>query len=254
MLITVSEIIRQTLQTYRDNFREIAKYIALSMAGWILLALNAVLSIPFFQNILSGVFAIIAIAATQLALIGLFVVVSITMTRVLRKLYRHETPDTVPNEFKAAIKVFIPFLIASFLLTLIVLGGSLLLLIPGIIFAIWFYFAPLAVIIDNQKPLAALKASRNLVVGRFGSVLWNLIAPSVVYIVIFSVCSWIILTPGRYFLLDSGMISGYWMSLGLMFLFYFLFLPIMTLTPIIVYENLKDTKIKMEPRQVGINS
>ena len=90
MLITVSEIIRQTLQTYRDNFREIAKYIALSMAGWILLALNAVLSIPFFQNILSGVFAIIAIAATQLALIGLFVVVSITMTRVLRKLYRHE--------------------------------------------------------------------------------------------------------------------------------------------------------------------
>lgn len=243
MLITATELIRQTFQTYEHNFREISKYIALMLAAWVLLAANALFNFSYLLETLGQIPGLITIAITQFSILALFFLVTLTLTRVLKKMHHHETPDTIWNEIKAARKVFIPSLLTSFLLGGIVFLGCLLLLIPGIIFAIWFYFAPFAAIIDNQKPVAALKNSYHLVAGRFGLVLWNLVAPTAAYMFVFFLFNWMILTPGRYFLSNSGMIAGYWVSIGLMILFYFLFLPIITLTPIILYENLKDTKL-----------
>lgn len=243
MLITAGELIRQTLQIYEHNFRAITKYIALTLVIWLLLALNSLFNMRYLLDILGQTFGLIAAALTQIFIIGLFLLVTVAFAQVLKKLYRHEIPGTVWTEIKAAKKVFIPFLITSFLVGAIVFSGSLLLLIPGIIFAVWFYFAPYAVVIDNQKPIAALKASHNLVAGRFGQVLWNLVAPSVVYLAVFFLLSWMILTPGQYFLASSGYMAGYWISIGLMVIFYFLFLPVISLTPVILYENLKDNQL-----------
>ena len=57
--------------------------------------------------------------------------------------------------------------IVSILQGLIVLGGILLLVIPGIIFIIWYAFATMAVILEEKRPREALAFSHSLVRGRF---------------------------------------------------------------------------------------
>lgn len=56
--------------------------------------------------------------------------------------------------------------------TAVVLGGLLLLVIPGIVFAVWFMFALPSVLLDGTKGVQALTLSRALVRGRFWRVAW----------------------------------------------------------------------------------
>jgi hypothetical protein len=178
---------------------------------------------------------------TQLVIIGLFFLLAITLTKVLQKIYINQKIDSLWLEILSSKKKFIPAIIVGFLVGGIVFAGCLLLLIPGIVCAVWFYFSPLVVVLDDQKPITALKMSYSLVSRRFGETLWNLIAPLGVYIVIFVSTSWMIQAPGQYFLMVGGNQMAFWISALLMLLFYFFFLPIIALSPIIVYENLKKT-------------
>lgn len=56
------------------------------------------------------------------------------------------------------------------LMDLIIFGGLLLLVIPGIIFAIWFILAPIILITEDLKGMNALRKSREYVKGYWWSV------------------------------------------------------------------------------------
>tara|TARA_B100000315_G_C14571059_1_gene585534 strand:+ start:539 stop:1336 length:798 start_codon:yes stop_codon:yes gene_type:complete len=58
---------------------------------------------------------------------------------------------------------------------LIIFGGSLLLIIPGLIFAVWFSFAVYALMRDNIQGWEALKRSKELVSGYFWPVTGRII-------------------------------------------------------------------------------
>jgi len=60
-------------------------------------------------------------------------------------------------------------------------GGFLLLIIPGIIFFIWFGFAPYVCIIEGIGSTSALKRSKQLVKGNWWYVLWALLVCATVY-------------------------------------------------------------------------
>ncbi|MFA5937245.1 MAG: hypothetical protein WC822_05230, partial [Candidatus Paceibacterota bacterium] len=70
---------------------------------------------------------------------------------------------------------------ASILNGLAILGGFILLVIPGIIFSIWFSFTTYAVVLDNARGTAALSASKKLVVGRWWAVLVRLFIPGILF-------------------------------------------------------------------------
>lgn len=70
----------------------------------------------------------------------------------------------------------LPFLLVGLLQALVVFGGLLLLIIPGIVFAVWYGFAPIAAAVDGQNGLPALSASRRLSLGRFWAVAWRFFA------------------------------------------------------------------------------
>ncbi|MBN1843128.1 MAG: tetratricopeptide repeat protein [Deltaproteobacteria bacterium] len=59
---------------------------------------------------------------------------------------------------------------------LILTGAHILLLIPGIIFAIWFFFAPFVFIEDDARGMNALLKSKAYVQGRWFAVFWRLVA------------------------------------------------------------------------------
>jgi hypothetical protein len=66
------------------------------------------------------------------------------------------------------------FSILAILIFLATFGGLLLLIIPGIIFGIWFSFANFIFIDKGLEPRAAMSKSRELVKGRFWAVFGRL--------------------------------------------------------------------------------
>lgn len=100
------------------------------------------------------------------------------------------------------------------LLMFIVIGGTFLFIIPGIIFAIWFSFSLYILIAEDLKGMDALLKSKEYVKGKWGSVFWRLffigILSTIIYLVpdiIFSILEipyiqeisdfiiWLFLTP-----------------------------------------------------------
>jgi hypothetical protein len=58
---------------------------------------------------------------------------------------------------------------------LITSGGFILLIIPGIVFSVWFYFAALISLFENEKGMNALLKSREYVRARWWGIFWRVI-------------------------------------------------------------------------------
>lgn len=80
-------------------------------------------------------------------------------------------------------KIF-SYLWLSFLAGFIIIGGFLLFVIPGIIFAVWFGVAAFVLIAEDLKGMNALLNSREYVRGKWGDVFWRLIFISVLSFII----------------------------------------------------------------------
>lgn len=127
--------------------------------------------------------------------------------------------------------------------TLIVLGGSILLIVPGLIFATWFFFSRVIVILgDRSKKInEILTESKELFRGRFGNTLWRLIAPQLFFSFILMVISFGIagiITGGQ---MDIAELSqNAYVSL-LLSLVSALLTPLMTLPIVSLYRELKKS-------------
>jgi len=65
---------------------------------------------------------------------------------------------------------------------LAIIGGLILLVVPGLIFAIWFTFTISVVVAENLSGSAALSRSKQLVKGRFWKTVWYLLFPTAIII------------------------------------------------------------------------
>ena len=91
------------------------------------------------------------------------------------------TAEARDVELRQALRVWPWMLLAMIVYALVVALGMLLVLIPGLILALTLMFAEYGVVLEGQKPLAALNASHNLVWGHwwrtFGMLLLVTIPP-----------------------------------------------------------------------------
>ena len=85
--------------------------------------------------------------------------------------------------YHKAFKHLFHFLIIMILIGISFIGGSILLIIPGLIFLTWFIFAPLAYIIEGKTGYQALEDSRLKVKGHFVSVVLTLIMMLLIFII-----------------------------------------------------------------------
>lgn len=77
------------------------------------------------------------------------------------------------ESYALSFSLFWRFIWTSLLYILIVLGGAILLIIPGIIWGIRYVFAPYAVICEGISGKEALSRSEILTEGRFWSIFWR---------------------------------------------------------------------------------
>lgn len=92
------------------------------------------------------------------------IVVTLGLIKTILDLVDNNQKD-FKNLYQHSLPIFIPFLLTSIIYSLIILGGVILLIIPGIILALMFQFATYAVVDQNLKPKQALKLSKTITKG-----------------------------------------------------------------------------------------
>lgn len=79
--------------------------------------------------------------------------------------------NEIKNIFKDCLKSIWKFFLISLVIGVLIFLGSLLLIIPGIIFAVWFSFSIFLILDKNLKIRDSLLKSRALVKGKFFKIL-----------------------------------------------------------------------------------
>jgi len=97
------------------------------------------------------------------------------------------SPVDIKESYKTGFKKFFPYLWTIILAGLATFGGLLLLIIPGIIFVVWFSLAGYVRIIEGTGSTAALKRSKQLVKGNW----WYVLSASLVCGIVYGICIYI---------------------------------------------------------------
>lgn len=161
-----SELIKLTWQDFIKNWD-----VTVRVSAWIILA-TVFAAIPTFLPgpkvatlALSVLFNLVGAAIAFWASIRLYQ----TVIGVL------DGKKAKPEPWKNAIPLILPSILISLLTGLSVIGGFILLIIPGIFIAVRLSFVQIAFIQDNMRATNALKASWAITKGQFWATLWRLI-------------------------------------------------------------------------------
>ena len=129
----------------------------------------------------------------------------------------------------------------SILVPFITMGGFLLFVVPGIIFAVWFSLAKFILVAENLKGMNSLLKSREYVKGKWGSVFWRFSFIDILYLIVFLAVTivLILLIPNREILLTPNREYVLYVARFIIGLF---FTPLATAYRFLVYSNLKALK------------
>jgi len=118
------------------------------------------------------------------------------------------------------------YLLTSLLTGLITGLGFILLIVPGIIFAVWYAFGAVIVVAEGLSGMAALRQSKSYVKGRWGAVAWRLAAAALIVIII---------------QIAINLILPKTIASILSFVWAFLILPFFSVYIFLLYKNLKES-------------
>ncbi|MBU1180167.1 hypothetical protein KJ885_04445 [Patescibacteria group bacterium] len=172
-MISIADIIRLSWQTYISKFKKYLPLLGLiflfslvgSVATYYLLD---ILKLPQIWGL---------VASAGISAIVYLLTFSITILLIL---YTDQFLQNKKAEFhcKDVLEVFLPALLLSILVGLITAGGFLLLIIPGVLFTVWYAFTVYIAILEKKKGLILLSESRELSRGKFWPVFGRLILPN----------------------------------------------------------------------------
>lgn len=98
------------------------------------------------------------------------IVANVLMGIAMIKAIAEPQSTTIKSGYTFAKKLFWPYLWVAALVGLAIMGGLILLIIPGIIFMVWFGFSYFVLIFEDKRGTKAMKASRELVRGKWWAV------------------------------------------------------------------------------------
>jgi hypothetical protein len=255
MLISASEIITTSFKLYKNNWQRMISYFVLlfllSMAQVLLtfyfLPIDEFDVIKFFFNLSSviqggaesvNITYFLKITLFQIVFLVLNTLVTVPLLRDLADIYREKKLPKISEQFRHSLLLLLPGIEVSLLTGLITALGFLFLLVPGIIFSIWFAFSFHKVILDEVNIIESIKESKNLVSGRWWGVFWRLLAPSLAFGLLAYVVQRL-LGVGLNFATESQLLF-----ISLQNLISVLFVPLSVIATIILFIELKRNPVK----------
>ncbi|KKP59612.1 MAG: hypothetical protein UR53_C0001G0112 [Candidatus Magasanikbacteria bacterium GW2011_GWC2_34_16] len=193
MLTPISAVLSRSFEIYQKNWRQISVYLGLMLAANVIFMIASYLGVVIevrlgAGNILNDTVLLILYVANLVFSLW----VSLGLMTAIKKWHRGEPEATFKENLNATIGYLWPAIYTGALVLLIVLCGSLLFIIPGIIFGLWYTFTFYAIIFENKKGVAALKASKELVAGRTTTILGYAIVIGLAFGLISLVLNWIL--------------------------------------------------------------
>lgn len=125
---------------------------------------------------------LIAIIAVLALLVGFLYGLSQLAIMIIVK-YKDEKVGVL-EAYARALPKFLPYYFVIVLAILITWGGTVLLIVPGILFGIWFALSPMVVIFDDLKGMNALLKSREYIKHRLLGYVWRHIVLGIVVVLI----------------------------------------------------------------------
>ncbi|MDA3802623.1 MAG: hypothetical protein PF488_01855 [Patescibacteria group bacterium] len=131
------------------------------------------------DNLIVKIITMLLVMVAGIASIYFLIKASVAFILYIKNNYK----DDPKNLFlKESDKYFLPYLGVSVLTFILVLLWSLLLIIPGIIFSIFYTFATYIVICEDKKGMKAIKRSKELVKSYFWPVTGRILLIALVFI------------------------------------------------------------------------
>jgi hypothetical protein len=240
MLISALELIKRSFDLYKKNLEVFFSYSLLIFApNAMLFVLAIIISSVFDLNTDPFVDTMYGLIFILMTIIGLFISMWLTIAflRVISERLENKNYGNFKEELLFAKGKLLSVITTTILATLAVLGGTLLFVVPGIIFSVWFFFYMFAAVLDNEKDSGALKFSKNLVVGRMWSVILLLLIPTLLCFIAISIAQF----PLKQVIDASN-------SLAINIIMYLigtmisaLFMPFLMVSQTILYTELKKT-------------
>ncbi|PIT88495.1 MAG: hypothetical protein COU29_01790 [Candidatus Magasanikbacteria bacterium CG10_big_fil_rev_8_21_14_0_10_36_32] len=252
MLISAPDIIKQSWYLYAKHWKKLLPYMGWLLIPNVILGLSGLISLYLDKYIKVGPFILInniVITAIFVASIVFSLWVTIATTKFLKETITNQPTIQFKENLMVTSTLLWPVIYTSVFVMLIVAGGTLLLIIPGIIFSVWYAFAFYAVIFDNQKGTKAMQFSKNLVTGRWWIILLRLAVPSIFFGLILVTINYIINFGLNFILTDSAytVITGLLTSTVNV-----LIAPLTALTGILLYLSAKENPVQIIPPPTNI--
>lgn len=178
-------ILKQTWDMYQNNWRKFIPYIILLAIPTV--AVQLVASGSLFMDYIIPSSSLVNDLVTLVVFIVSIVFsiwVSISVVTMTSKLLDKESDNHWKDELGKTTKYIIPVILASLLSGLIIMVGTILLIIPGIIFAGWYIFVYYEIVLNDKKVVESLSSSKKLVKGRWWAIIWRLIIIGLVLFII----------------------------------------------------------------------
>lgn len=186
----LGDLLTLAWRLFADNFKAILivtliVYVPIELISLIIPAAALSNSTSVWQYVLTANTFIIV------ALFGLAgILVPLAIAYIIRKNLDGQVVD-YQTALRQALSKWLPGIATSVVMGIFLLGLYILLVIPGIIFTIYWAFTLYIVILNNKSGMEALKYSREVVKGRW----WKTMGYLLVFAIIVGVINWAITMP-----------------------------------------------------------
>lgn len=252
MLISITDIIKQSVALYKNNAKRFVSYaFLLFIPGAFITMFNAVLPIivPDYMHVgnLGMSYLIFIIIALIFSLINFLF--TFTFIRIIAKSHTGYAVKPMWEEINDAKEIFLSALGAYFFTLLAIVGGMMLFIIPAIIFGVWFSLSVFIAATEHTPAFTSMQTSKQLIEGRWWAVALRLLIPSLIFAILVYIFTQIVATPLEYILENtnnSSLLYTTWSVLAALIisLFSSLLSPLITAVPLILYIDLKKNPIK----------
>lgn len=162
-LLSATQLLEAALGKLRERYKQAFQIV-------FIFAVLVILSVVFSGSDESLIFLTASIVVNLLLMISsLITVISLVY------LFGKDEILTLVEYFKLGLYKFWSYVWISIIYGFIIFGGYILVVVPGILFGVWFSMSYYVLILEDRKGLEALTRSRHLIVGKFWATVWRFV-------------------------------------------------------------------------------
>ncbi len=236
-LSAVSELYKNSFAIYKKEFWKLIGISLVPILGIFPLFAIYLIYYYFGSSLDHGFLYAVKILILILGILGVFLAIyAAILADIGMKIFLRDK-NGIGQSLRNGRKIFWKYVALEILKIVFILLWSLLLIIPGLIFLVFYSFAEFVLIFENYAPRAALKRSKELVKGNWWAIAWRL----VLFIIIFYLLFLILSLPASFFAADSGPYQ-FWQFI--IKIIRFLVGPFFTVYMFLIFKDLLDIKKK----------